>query len=511
MEISDGPRRVTFGNCRVTDAAPSLNSDGSTSHRLAIHDRRWKWQRGQVTGEYNVWKAGKIVPGTERTPRQLAKLCFQACKETRFNLASMPNNVFPYVNWDMTRPADALDDLLEDLNSHVCLNNRDIAVIYADGVGQDLPRLPVNSGGVSVDLGSPADKIGIVSTPFVWQLDIELEPVGLDADGKVKPIDDLSYKPTAGWGKYNPEKFLIIPDRKNRKLASNTVWRWYRIKPDPSKKLASVNKAITDFRQVLPLLDYQLLEDEVDETSGETARKRPEVFGQFFDKKGSGANNFPTTHTLTRDLTTDDGKRQLYDGSFQIDNELGIVKFADPVYYLSLKRHAAANVYIPPVLRLRIAVNYRDQTTRGAFRLFKTADTPGPLLGTATEWIVREDIHPTWYSDPTKVELTPITNTAQTLAQMNYYLREELKKFRLPSPANGSYPLLIPMAPDGRIAQVTWAIDGSGAFSTQVHRTIEGLNKVRTLKERRQQARAVRAAEAERRRRAKKKQQDDRP
>lgn len=513
LYLSDGFRSISFKQCVVGSFWPT-SSEG-VLWRVAILDRRWKWQFGQISGEYNIWKAGERVLAREKNARELVKLVFAACGETDFDVSRVPTDAYPHVAWDMTKPSVALAALLQELNLFVTLSVQDRAVVYPDGVGMSLPSLPYKSFGTGLSLSNIPDSLGVTSAPFAWQFDLELEPVGLDRaeDGEdpIKPINELSYTPAGGWGKAVPPphgKFLPpqIPDKRDRDLAIDTVWKWYRAKV-PAGNLFNADIAVEELAQILPLLDYQLGREVVDESTQEKARKKPQVYGRFFDRGGTGSNN---ASTLESNLLTAAGKKQIYKGSFQIDNERGVVKFADTVFLFDSEEREDPNKnYAPAELRLRVAINFRDKDTHAAWRQFVKEDLKGVRRGTQTLWIPREDVHPEWASK--QDGSGDYENTEAVEAALRRYLAAEKQRLIGRLPENATYPYLVPFAPDGRIATVTFAIDGEGLISTTVSKDGDQLGPIATIKERRDRLLMQHAVAEEKRRNEAKKAGDDNP
>ena len=516
MRWSDGPRSVSFRDCILGDINPTL--DAGTSFRLAIYDRRWKLQFGQVSGQYNVWKAGERILAQEKTPQQLATLAFDAAGVDRFDVSRMPTDVYPKIEWDVTTPADALNELLDITNCYLCLTAQDKLVVFPDGVGAELPRLPFKSYGTGIKLGNIPDKIGVTSAPFMWQKNLKLVPVGKDNDEAqtIKPIDDLSYKPAGGWGSmvHQPDKFLSIANKCDRKLAVESVWRWYRVDMTGFESLFHVNQAPTELRQILPLLDFQLAKEKIDLSTGEQARRKPVVYGVFYDRNGVGENNVTT---FSDDISLNVGacsptakkSKLIFQGQFEIDNERGIVKFGDPMFKLSGSNFDTDREYEPADIRLRIAINFRNKDTLAAYRQFRELPVPGVKRGTKTLWVPKEDLFPEWrvrHSDSKTFE-----NTTFVDQQLVKYVRYELAKFTNKLPSNASYPMLVPMSPDGRIAQVTYSIDGSGKIGTSMSRDGDELGPLGTYQERKLKWQIKASVDQAKRNRQAKKDEDDRP
>lgn len=487
LTISDGVRSVQFTQCLLQHAVPSTDGSGLSSQSCAVADRRWKWKYGQVSGKYNVRKRGQILEETKRTPRELAELCFEAMGERKYDISKMPNDILPFIEWDMETPDAALDQLCQLVNSHVCLRSDDTAAIYRDGEGNDLPNIPSSSFSDGLDFGEKPGMCGVASAPFQWQVDLTLTPVGLDKDDIIKPIKDLSYMPKGGWGDVEVTEMEDV-EKKYRKIAKETVWRWYLIgRPESMETMPMTKEKLRSVDQFFPLLDHQLdytrlsqeqkigrkNEGRIDAAA--IARKPRQVFGVFYDEDGTGTDNVEEftddLSPLNNELKT--ANLSVYSKSFQVDNERMLVIFSDPVYRFRDGMATSADI------RLRTAVNLRHIVTRALYRWTKTQKVPGGIDASIIKWTTRNDVIPEW---------NPITkekpdNLQQVARELQYYMENALERYAPKSPASGTYPMLVPYSPDGRIAEVIYSIDGEGFISTSVNREVESLYNLQSYAE----------------------------
>lgn len=499
MSFADGYRSVTFSDCIISDVSPQRGQDGMLSILVSILDRRWRWKYGQMAGSYNIRRAGKIIPSTKKSVRDLLELCFKEIGESRFDISHVPNEVYPFVEWDLERPDAAIDELCKSVNCHVVLRTNDVATVYRDGFGGDLPKLPSSSQGEGYDFGTIPGAVGVVTAPFRWQLDLPLVPVGLDLDGKIKRIDKLSYKPEGGWTNVgDPVELPGVkppPGRKRevvRKLAEQTVFRWYAIRlPNGLKKMPETKLRIRSVNQLLPVLDNQLDTEEFDradillnvENEEGKVRKPAQVYGLFYDETGLDRNSGTR---LSRDLKKNPDL--LYTKTFTIDNDRALVMFADPIYYLDTDAHRGrGGIYNPPILRLRTAVNFHHEKTRAAYRLEKRINL-FRQGGASVDWQPHEDVVPEWKRESSGENGgNAVTNLKEVSKQLDYYLQYAAERYQTRNPASGTYPILLPVSPDGRIAQVIFEIDSEGFIGTSVHKEIEGLTSIVPYEERRRQ------------------------
>lgn len=518
MVISDGFRTVSFRDCILYEAFANESDSGEKQMTLAIYDRRWRWKYGQVSGAYNLRSGGQLLRHTRKTPRELVLILLEAMGETSrtVNLSFLPQDpgVYPYVEWDLENPAAALDSLCQQINCHVCLGSDDKIYVFRDGFGKDLPDIPSTSQGDGFDLQVFPGQLGVASAPFAWQMDLPLEAVGLDTDNTIKAIEQLSYRPDGtdrfpGWNSLDVVTMAGVDDG-SRKLARETVFRWYSVKiPKGLKRMPVADEPINHVGQLFPLLDYQLEYERVPDIERVLGsdprrsddlpdplqrRRRPAlIWGLFYNEQGTGEDSMPDVKVdgryidLSRVKTNEDGNEVLvyqpliYSKSWVIDNERYLVAFADPVF------RYVDNKIEPAKLFLRVAVNLYSSSTRAAYRWAKKLKVPGAPDPKLIEWESREDILPEW-------RWTSATQTTDNIREevnpaMDYYLGELVRKYETKIPGHITVPGCLPFGPDGRIAQVVWSIDGEGFMRTTLNRQVEGLNTPVDYQERRKRVR----------------------
>lgn len=186
---------ITFPDCKIDIASLDVGTGGQV-WTLRIADRRWKWAFGEITGRYNLVKPnGRIDLDTEKSPQDLAKLLLKEMGEVRFDVSQLPNETRPYVEWASDNPAEMLNRLVEPLGCRVVLGLDNRVRICLLGTGANLPTTRIMGGGFGFDPPEKPDAIKVVCAPTQFQARIVLEAVGLDTDGTVKLIKDLSYNP----------------------------------------------------------------------------------------------------------------------------------------------------------------------------------------------------------------------------------------------------------------------------------------------------------------------------
>lgn len=221
LAFSDGTRSVAIRDCKLESIKSSLTSQG-TSFTLEIVDRRWRWQYGGISGNYNQKdENGKLVPYTIRSPQELAALLLAEMGETNpFVILppGLPKQAGADLNrylrlgqnypqtltnpeqvWDHTNPAQALARLCERWGCRVVYQPvMDRVLITPLGVGRAFPNVPceVISPNVSAP-PAPAYVAAFSEEPVRYQIRFQTEAVGREWDGSYLPIDQLSYAPAS--------------------------------------------------------------------------------------------------------------------------------------------------------------------------------------------------------------------------------------------------------------------------------------------------------------------------
>jgi hypothetical protein len=488
-----GATTLTIRDCRADQASMVRGSDG-TLVSFSLLDRRWRWKFTEVYGRYNERDAdGLIVAATEKTPQQLAQILLAALGETATGVDSIPNAARPEVDWVAANPAEALADLLEPFGLIVVLQIDGTVAIRQQGVGA---ALPVNTALLEQQVSSnppevPAT-IRVLGGPSRYQARLRLEAVAYDTDGRVKPIDQLSYKPAGGWGKQTLF-FNGVPGSDERALALRDVFRLYRIRdmnspspipvvtlpdtsvstpsppppfipigplipgqpnPAPQQQPAQGGQYTVQYlREILPL-EKGLVQTGVD-GNGVRRRKPEVVYGEYF--VGNVSLEVPRNSSKA-------GGEWLYRGRFQIESDLGMVRFDDQV----TRWDNAAKEFVPADLWLECSFTVRSQQTFAQMRWSYTQAT-GAAGGYGVEIVRREEL--IWeryekYVAETFSAWEQKTYQNELTTQSQYYANGRQSQYVTESGASGRYAGLQSINPDGAISQVTWEISGSGCYTS---------------------------------------------
>lgn len=532
--ISDGESTIELPDCRVDQASFQRNASGLV-WQLSILDRRWKWRFGALWGRYNVRKDDGTFLGkdtkqpSERTPQELATLCLEAMGESGFDVSEMPEDLRPEVEWDFDPPAECLAELCDECNCRVVLGWDNRVRICRAHQGATLPV-----GGDVLDMSGTDDPpelphgIAIITAPSRYQLDFELEAVGLDFGDKVVPIDELSYCPWDTWEGHDPfpsfdclrtlsttDPATFTPEKIEQAIeyATSSLYRMYRIKLplEIPGAIDSDGKAIVPetLDDVLPIetVQCETVEQDEDETTGDQAKSKPAmVYGIWFPNT-TFANNAEEPIDVTK---AEDYK---YPRAFTIDGQRGIVRFSDPVYRNTNTIGTETGVLETPFsmaqaqLRLRTAAGARQPGTRAAMRFVCwIGDGLNNCQSVKHDELVVNFI-PVYASDwhVEKVE----DNSEEITEECQKMLDEIVEAFRTSGGASAAYAGVKKIEPDGAIQQVSVAVSPStiqttASRNTEIATLALSYEERRELEKRRKRNETFRALRAENEERRKK-------
>ena len=232
---------IRIRNC-IVDAASYQRNSGGQIVWVRFLDERWRWAFYSITGRYNIKLPNDdIDPVREKTPRELATLCFEAMEVANFDVSALPNDARPEVDWESVVAAQELARLCDDLGCRIVPRRSDGAwVVCVTGVGAPMPDngWPYQDAGEGIDPKESPDVLAIVTAPVLYQCALKLEPVGKDIDLSWRTLDQLSYRlsDTSSYGfgtdweqqsnisatrQRQPDGTLLSP----QELALQTVWK----------------------------------------------------------------------------------------------------------------------------------------------------------------------------------------------------------------------------------------------------------------------------------------------
>lgn len=455
---------VLLPDCHIDSAHIELSPRGDKIIRFDIFDQRWRWRFGRISGQYNRRNedGSQIIPGTEKTPRELAKLCFDAMGVVRGDVSKMPNKPRPFIDWDVRNPASALASLADTVGCAVVLKTNGRVSIEPVGLGKDLPLNVYSlSGDTGFDPPELPQGIEFVAGATKYQVDFDLEAVGEDVDGSIKPIDDLSYKPKGGWA-FDTDWLDNTPPQ-FQELAQQSIFKMYRIKipkflPGVEKKRENKLDSIDD---VLPLLDVQNDFDVMPD--GVKKRRKPWVYGLF----AQGQTTLDQRRGKTPEPDLINNPDQHYKRSFEVDAERGVVIFSEQVY--EFVDNGTKELKRPADIRLRVSVNWRRPGTRALEHWTqlrgRASARENPIV------IHRSDIALERKLDV--ISFRPTDNEDQVKEQAKFYLDQAVAELQPRPIGSAQYVGIQPIEPDGAIRQVSWSIMSEGSIASK---TVASLN-----------------------------------
>lgn len=495
LRLSYGATQLAFPDCRI-DAHQLERDDTGQIYRVWIWDRRWRWQFGQISGDYNRNRddAERLLT-SGKTPQQLAELCFAAMLEPLFDVSDLPNVARPRVQWDLANPAQALADLCESLGCRIVLGTDNVPRIRRAGIGQPLPinDLLIDSSG-GTNAAELPDRIVVATAPLRYQLDLPLEAIAQETDGTWKLVDDVSYKPAAGWG--DLIHFADVADAHGigaAELAAKTVYRVFR----PIFPIQTILHGPIAARELVTLLPEQA-ETTWDIDQQEYLPAPPLLYGAYTHPLEIDARQTTLTyldfplHTVLTDVDllpvmgepSAEQRKAIVDVPLAIDSERGHVRLGQAVTLLE------DSAVVAPQLALRCACLIRDPNTLVAERFsWPRRLTGAPAGATRDALLVRDDIQPI-YVDVYSADLTPLAvafqNDAQSIAKAEHYLDEAARAITAAQDgATGRYAGIADVSFDGARMQATWTLGNGRPATTTLGYNDEKIDAAPSFRERR--------------------------
>lgn len=467
-------------DCRTDSAAFRFNSQGYVTS-VTFLDRRWKWKHVVISGHYNVRNPdGSIrndpavpINQTEKTPQELASILLDELGEVGYDVADLPNDARPEVRWEIANAAQELQALCDLLGCRIVLQRDNRIALRRAGVGAPLPDGPIMEDHLSFDPPNKPDSVAVVYGPDRFQVDFELEAVGEEFDGTIKPISQLSYRGPNGFQEPEHMEDILGVDndlrRANMERARRSVYRMYRIKLPVIVPSAIGNFVINDLAEIAPLEPFMC------ETKVEENEVRPRdafAYGVWFRDDDADENNvanaiFPHPNGLAGQVLNE----TVVSRSFRLDGRKGIITFDGPVW-----ANSPFGV-VEPTLRLRCAVSGRDVATRALARQFRERQLP-PARGGGREAIKRDDLvvcHIPTYGPGFAIQAVA-SNINDINQEADRILDQHIRKYELTIPQIRKYAGIQEQELDGAIMRITYGETGSGPYTTIARNIDEGSN-----------------------------------
>ena len=457
LELTCGDTYLTFPDCQIDRASLVRNGDGDIE-RLALFDRRWRWNFAQLSGHHNQRHGNAtLVDGTERTPDELAALCFDALGELTAETVSLASAARPAFQATAAPAAQLLNRLAEQFGCRVALGLDNTARVCLLRGGIELPiSLDVMRAGSRAVGPARPERLRVVGGPTRYQCDLRLEAVGPELDGRIVPIDELSYTPSGGWSAADLEHFQSITDLRLRELALQSVFCWYRVSV-PVELPAS--EMLDEQQRFLPLHAAQIELEAA--TAGVRPRGRaPLVFGRWCDYPWQSANRAATLAPLARPPSAAEAPA-IVSTPFELDPSRGLVIFAAPVV-----RYADGDRFAPAELVLRTAISVRENSTNQPRRWQLDRELIPGGSTTAVEIVDELTRCLALEYDAGDYSLIGATDNVASLAvEAEVYLDALQRRHAARTPQFVEYAGLQPLSPDGSIDAVEWSIGPEGAIT----------------------------------------------
>ncbi len=440
--------------------------------------------------------------------RALCKLLLEKMGERIYDISKIPNNDWPEKNWVGANPAQELQAIAEQYGCRVVYNPQtDGVYLYKLGEGAQLPDAApglISSDQIEIDPPEPPGKIVVLGAEIKYQVRFLLEAVGLDFDGRVKLLDELSYTPKLGWDRFYsiPWRFIQAQDFRDplpgdytwfdaNQLMVQSVFRWYRIKttlPTPASNNFTIPVDSTSYADRHERKRIDLLENRV-ETTVDSLGQRLMMGATCYGRAILASADYKET-----------SPGQEIRIPFSIDQERQLIKFNSYVYRRNVIRvgtrvvswGSAANIILETSCNVREPDT--NSTRRYRYELVLTKPPKGKRPRSDELVIIREDIKnyiKVNYIDAINNEVnTTVSNTPACEKQAKYYAEGELKKFQLKTPQTRSYNGIMPVMCDGAIQSVMLEAGVNGC-RTRASRNNEGAYVIQPYNVRRRQEQAT--------------------
>jgi len=440
--------------------------------RVPLQDSRCRWGFGGLVKEYNVRHDWQPVPVRVTISDMLADVFYQLLMGTPATDVEAEGDIpdfAPEIRWEWATPAEAIQELCdkaglivwpETFESEPGDLTQGRFVIMPLSTSKSLPAgASVRASRSSSAPNLVPKTIKIVGDRTINQITTyELEPVGAEADGTIKPLADLSYGPghltsptgelgvDQTWGQELLTGFAnvkALDSEAEAALAEKWALRVYRL---------TLPEGCTDPSLIL----NHIVDTETDE-NGNYRKRRPYVTGAWCEEKdGAYSNRYSAIGDVPADPTVDGV----------------LIKFEKPIYYGFF---ASTDPLVPhditPPLGFAFTFAYESAPDDSGYYEYEY-DPPNPT--TDDVQIVRVpglrlerkyNATTELYEDQNHDELDEI---ALELALA------EAAKYADTTPAGYSYVGIVQVEPDGATRRIQFraSVDGAG---TETEKNFERL------------------------------------
>jgi hypothetical protein len=489
LTFFDGVEQVEWKDARIDVNSFELNASGLV-WRLSIYDRRWKWQSSGGGSSISLGAnlrddKGELIKATEMNPQDVAKKCLEAMGESDYDVSALPEVERPELLWDSELPAQCLESLSEMFGCCVVLGFDNKVRICKIGEGADLPSDLIMKDSESLRIPGMPKKLTAVCAPDLFQIDVALEPVGIENDryGTLKSIYKLSYEPDGGWEDQDVMFMDGVEDEKDRELAKKSVFRYYRVQ-FPIYKIYGYtdSKGKEDAKITYPwqirLENFQVetIQEDWGLPESQQRRKPPVVFGVYHkEQDGNDGNNHDE---VIFPYTSDYDELEVKDYSWNLGSEASIGKANDHYVVFDRPIYKYEDGYYPADLILRIACTILDEHTFAPVRTTFDMDT-GSELETEPRYEPFADLQ-VWHYYDLFFEKKVVDNKKEVKKDADYYLDGLMKQYAMTTPQTIDYAGMRCIELDGAIQHVSISFGPSGCTTT-ASRNNEQLNRTMPL------------------------------
>jgi hypothetical protein len=456
-----GGQSMTFINCAVRSCNIRLRKDGRPLMAVQVMDRRWKWASGSISGVYNDHLQGTAAL---KSAKDLMFLCLVAMGELNADLGGAPTGVFPYVNWNNTRPDLALADLCERCACEVVLNPlTDKAEIWQLGVGQ---TSPINSGELHpkyrfTPRSYTPSSIEVHGGPSLLQYRLAMEGVARGSNLVQSASPD--WLGTGVSSLIESFNWPSVTDTVKSELALATGWRQYRVKGQEGGGLNVPGLAIAIASTNQYELQDFILYTAYDDRTGQYQKLPYYIEGDFWPY-----GDLPTNTSNT-----------VYLGASTLYKERNLVEFPFPLVKLDASGYIGeATLYLQTAYKVKDAQGNYAHVLRS-----------GNVGGSGGKLILKRPECFAAYASTGNTE--SIIN-----AELDAYVQLFTQKYSNATASELTYAGILTGTLDGNIAQATWSIRLSRGPTTRVCEVEELDTSAPGREERRRRERLQKIVEA---------------
>ena len=487
--------------------------------KCTILDRRWRWQYAHIDGSYNVKQDDGPFPTylREKTPQELAALLFEAMGEANYLVTDLPDDVRPPADWQGSRADSELLKLCSSLGCYPALDYAtDTARIFRIGSeGVTLPPSMLVTSSTTSNAKPLPKTLRVVGGPAIYQSRLALEAVGLDTDGSVKPLFDLSYmlalKETV------PDFYTSSPDTlianiadtetyqrggktlKTRDLATATCFKMYRVAGQSHARYRwdRISDWVGNF-----WLGYRWTPPSLEETEYKPESLdailplRDTKITRFANSSGKMVEHPATVHgrwtktdeDLVLDLEPAEDGTQWPHG-FTIQAASGIVVFSRQVFLEHEESIGRFGMGVISPADLEIDTSYTVNRD-GVFVRYETFEENADENSFGS---FRLSV-PALSNKVSTVEGDELDNREEIEADAQKYLQHLLQEFEPRHSQEKVYSRIWPFSIDGTTRQITWSGGGGQASTTRVSLNSENNTHIPRYEQRRDRKLAEAAA-----------------